>query len=165
MKRYLVWEPREGVEFSAKGAERLIFVREGFSWAAFLVPPLWLMFRRAWRGLLVWVVLAGLVVAAGVAGVGSDNAFWLMLLANAVIGFEAAWFRGMSLRRRGFRPVEVVLAPSRVEAERAFFAAWEPDDVPVPADDAPTARYRTAQPRYGRGPAVLGLFPEPEGGR
>lgn len=164
MKRYVVWEPREGVEHTAEGAERLVFLREGFSWAAFLFPPLWLIYRRAWRGLLVWLVLVALVVAAGVAGVGSGNAMWLMVLASAAIGFEAAWFRGMSLRRRGFRPIEVVLAPTRVEAERAFFAAWEPD-VPMPADDAPTARYRTSQPRWVRGPAVLGLFPEPEAGR
>lgn len=164
MKRYVVWEPREGVEYSAEGAERLVFAREGFSWAAFLFPPLWLIFRRAWRGLLVWLVLVALVVAVRVSGLAPGNGLWLMLLANAVIGFEAAWFRGMSLRRRGFRPIEVVLAPSQVEAERQFFSAWAPD-VPVPADDAPTARYRTAQPRYSRGPGVLGLFPEPEAGR
>jgi hypothetical protein len=164
MKRYVVYEPKAGVPFTPKGAERLVFLREGFSWAAFLVPPLWLIVRRAWRGLLAWIVLVALVIAAGVAGVRPGNLFWLMLLANAVIGLEAAWFRAMSLRRRGFRPIGVVVAPSLVEAERQFFAAWEPDASPPPADALP-AQPRAARPAYGRGPNVLGVFPEPEAGR
>src|SRR4051812_28041644 len=38
--------------------ERVKFVREGFSWAAFFFGPLWLLFHRLWLTFLLWVVAA-----------------------------------------------------------------------------------------------------------
>src|SRR6478672_11524495 len=35
--------------------ERAVFVREGFSWAALIVGPLWLLWNRLWLALIVWL--------------------------------------------------------------------------------------------------------------
>jgi Protein of unknown function (DUF2628) len=58
---YSVYEPRtEAADLTAR-ADRLAFVKEGFSWIAFLVPALWLIFYRMWLELIVFLVGFGLL--------------------------------------------------------------------------------------------------------
>src|SRR5262245_50437458 len=38
-------------------AERFRFVRDGFSWGAFLLGPLWMIWRRLWLVLLICLVV------------------------------------------------------------------------------------------------------------
>ena len=51
--------------------ERFVFVRDGFHGWAFLLAPIWLIARRLWLALLIYVVVTA-AVAAGLAALGSS---------------------------------------------------------------------------------------------
>jgi len=106
-----------------------VLVREGFSWGAFFLGPLWLLAHRAWvAGVLV---LCGGVLAAGMPG-GLRLA--LMLVLAWVTGvFGTDWLR-WSLARRGFTLVHVVAARSE-DAAFARLMAARPD---LAAEAAPS---------------------------
>lgn len=158
MRNWVIYEPPGGAVRSLEGAEGFVSVREGFCKTAFLVPLIWLAWRRCWIALGVYVVvqIALSLVVRGL-GITGGAAFVLAFLPNLAIGFEAAWLRGLSLERRGYRLVGALPARSREEAEVVFFHDWldgtsAPERASVPAQGAP---YHPA-PR-----GVLGLFPEP----
>ena len=106
-------------------AEALVFVRDGFSWGAFLFGPLWL----ALNGL--WLVLLGYL--AIMTGVGSAlealdvHDGWIGLVALALqvmLGFEADTLTRWSLARKGWRMVGTVAGSNRLACERRFLDAW-----------------------------------------
>ena len=95
MQTYLVYEPPNPPKELIKRAERMVFVREGFSWMAALFTPLWLLFNRMWLALLLYVIA---MVALSVAFVAADlEQQWLTIASLAVhlaIGFEAGSLAG-----------------------------------------------------------------------
>jgi hypothetical protein len=128
--------------------ERISFVKEGLIWAAFLVPVLWLLYKRAWIGLPVYagaaagfvgllyvgglpgplVALAGLALICGAPGAllfaSSSPLAVFGLLFAALCGFEAGDVLRFSLARRGYRVVGVVGGKSETEAELSYFSAY-----------------------------------------
>ena len=81
-------------------------------------------------------------------------------LLHVWVGLEGNNLRRRKLAWRGFRQVATVLAASRIEAEHVFFDGWASELAPAavpPRTPAPPLRPAT--------PEVLGLFPEPDGGR
>src|SRR5215510_2105037 len=54
MAVYSVFAPP--VSTGEADAERFRFVRDGFSWGAFLFGPLWMIFRRLWLVLIIYLV-------------------------------------------------------------------------------------------------------------
>jgi hypothetical protein len=97
------------------------FVRDGFSWAAFLVPPLWLLWHRLWfEALLAFLVLALLSVLgeAGWSWAGS----LLTLAVSLYVGLEGQNLRIVAFRRRGWREWGVVEAAGPVDAETRYAA-------------------------------------------
>ncbi len=148
-------------EFRRSGealAQARVF-RVGFVWPALVFAPLWLLARRLWRPLALWIVVAALVGAAATHGLlNPDAAFWLYLLAALYLGFEGRALEAAALTRRGRPLADIVCAADSSAAERAFFArAVELTEAPQPP----------APPRGGppaNAPhAVIGLFPEAGG--
>ena len=148
-------------------ADRLAFVKEGFSWPAFFVPLLWLLYHRMW---IEFVVLLLIYIAVGLA-VGADTqgqalSAWISLAISVLFAFEANDLRSAALERRGYRLVGVASGHGRMDAERSFFTAW----LSQQGRDA-RARERTHEPRReasqgtamprGEGEEVIGLFPQP----
>src|SRR5262249_62058490 len=41
---------------TAADPDRFVFVRDGFSWWAFLLTPLWMLWHRLWLALIVYLV-------------------------------------------------------------------------------------------------------------
>jgi len=100
------------------------FVRDGFSWGAFLFGGLWLLFRGLWLALVVYVALLlglGLVFDRFGAGGGPMAAF--ILLAHLWFGFEGRSMVAEKLTRRGMPAVAVVEAGRQDDAERRYFSA------------------------------------------
>ncbi len=151
MRRFTVMEPPPSGN-AARDADRVVFVREGFSWIALFVPALWLLFTRQWLALIACVALE---IALGVFGarVSDDAGAVLSLAVNIVIAFEAPGLLRWQLARRGFREVAVLEAPGRLAAEQRYFSAR-------PAAPAPARRRAVPLPEAGE--PVLGLFPRPE---
>jgi len=164
---YSVYEPPTQAPEIVERAERLEFVKEGFSWPAVLVPILWLLYYRMWiEFILLALVYVALHLAFGTSAAGQNLFGWASLAIAVLFAFEANDLRAAALELRGYRLAGVASGRDRIEAERSFFTTWlpqqtrgarEPDRVTEPRSEGPAA---TSAPR-GEGEEVIGLFPRP----
>ena len=162
MAVYTVHEPPLRSGDLAPHADRFVFVRDGFSWGAFLVAPLWMLRHGLWLALVLYVLTAGAIGAGAAfyrppALIMAAVAFLLSLL----LGFEASTLRRWALGRRRWTNVGVVVGDDIELAERRFFDAWirrAPALAPAAAPTAPAAGMRAPAASD-----VIGLFPEPGG--
>jgi hypothetical protein len=160
MSIYTVHEPPLRAGAAAPEPERGVFVRDGFSFWAFLFGPLWMLRHRMWLVLVLYLVvslvLEGLLVVAG----SSDALIATIgLLISLWVGLEAATLRRFTLRRRGWRDVGVVSGEDREAAERRFFDAWLQQGTQAPAQPVVSRQVLNSSRPITSG--VVGLFPEP----
>ncbi|MBY0338153.1 MAG: DUF2628 domain-containing protein [Acetobacteraceae bacterium] len=78
-----------------------LLLREGFSWAALVFGPLWLLRHRCW--------LAGLGTLAVILGGGALMGAPWTLGAHLLLGFHGQDLRRWTLARRGWRLAHVVV--------------------------------------------------------
>jgi hypothetical protein len=158
MTVYTVHEPPPRDGQTETDADRFVFVRDGFYFWAFLLGPLWMIWRRLWLVLVLYlIVITALQIGLHMLGVSNAVKFVVSFLIALLVGFEAATLRRWTYARRGWRNCGVVVGPDRDTVERRFFDAWTADGLPQ-ASAAPPAAIRMPEPA----PQVLGLFPEPE---
>jgi uncharacterized protein DUF2628 len=164
---YTVYEPPgEETDLAARAA-KVAFVKDGFSWPALFVPMLWLIFQRMWLELIVFfVVIFTLPWLFGAGEQARDMAGWATIALTVLFAFEANDLRGWALQRRGYRFAGVTSGRDRVEAERAFFGAWLPEQqraarrITPPAMSAPQSKAKApSPPRQSGGDEVIGSFP------
>ncbi len=130
--------------------ERAVFVREGFSWWAFLLGPFWLIWTRAWLALLTWVLLQislAYLVHAQILPIMAES--FIAFIVALCLGFEASTLRRHALVRRGFRMMDLVQESRLAEAERRFFARWSFQD----------QKSSTETSTVNTTPNFVGLFP------
>ena len=163
MAVYTVFEPPARTGNAAERAERFVFVRDGFSWSAFLFGPLWLIARRLWLVLVLYVALVALVyVGLRFAHVGAVGQALVGVLIALLLGVEAATLRRFTLARRGWRELGIVIGDDLESAERRFFDAWVAGQSErTLQSSSPATVLRPPAARHD----VIGLFPEPGGGR
>lgn len=147
---------------------RIAFVRDGFHFWAFVFGPIWMLFRRLWLVLLLYVVL---VVALGVllffAHTGDFVRGVVTFCVALLLGLEAGNLRRWTLERRKWRTLGFVVGVNRDAAERRFFSTWTNAPhaaTPPPADNASWPRPTGAHPD-ATDEDVVGLFPQPRGAR
>jgi len=167
MSVYNVYAPPLRAADTAPDPERFVFVRDGFSFWAFVVSVLWMLWHRMGLVLLIYVVIGG-VVEAGLRYAGASDLILgaVALAISFLIGAEASTLRRFTLERRGFTAVGVVSGDDLEVAERRFFDAWvretgrdSPERVTPPAAPPP------AYPHAPQSSDVIGLFPEPGANR
>jgi len=162
MSVYTVHEPPlRGAERSAD-PQRFVFVRDGFYFWAFLLTPLWMIRRRLWLVLALYLVLTvGLQTALRMLGGSVAVSTLVGVLISLLVGLEAGTLRRFTLRGRRWRNVGIVGGHGVEDAERRFFDAWV-GNAPV-HNVAPSAATPPAAPISGMSetPGVIGLFPEP----
>src|SRR5215468_7112068 len=142
MSIYTVYEPPLKAHESAPNPERFVFVRDGFSFWAFLLAPWWMLRHRLWLALTGYVILAtALSVALRFAGTSTTVTLIAGALFSLLVGFEAATLRRFKLSRRGWKNVGIVVGDDLESAERRFFDAWVNKSWadPSSADGAPRA--------------------------
>lgn len=159
MAVYTVHEPLRRKGDMGAHAMRFVFIRDAFSWAAFLFGPLWMLRHRLWLALAVYLVAAfALGVVVDLAG-GSVGLMGLIgLLLALLLGMEAASLRRFALERRGWTARGVVVGEDLEAAERRYF------DVRIAQEHAPkpaTSPSASVRPPPSAPPDVIGLFPEP----
>jgi len=165
MSVYTVHEPPRRAGTAAANVERFAFVRDGFSWWAFLLAPLWMLRHRMWLVLIGYVVIAGAIeVPVKLSGAPGFAASVIGLLLGLLVGLEAGTLRRFTLNRRGWKNLGVVSGDDLEDAERRFFDAWpQRTNSPSGGPHAPMPGPASAAPNR-RGPLgsdVIGLFPEP----
>jgi hypothetical protein len=163
MTTYMVFEPPADRGDPAARAERIVFVPDRFSWGAFLLAPLWMLWRRLWLIFLAYLMLmAAVTVGLRFAGVGPGARFLVMALIALLVGFEAANLRRWLLLRDGWRERGPIIGHDLAAAERRFFDAYvaaEGSAKPAPAGPAAPPASRPAASD------VIGLFPQPGANR
>ena len=132
MAIYVVMEPPAAN--AAAAAERAVLVRDGFSFLAFLAPPLWLLWHRLWiEAALAFAIGVGLTALGETAGFGFTGAV-LSLLVSIFVGLEGQALRVNALRRRGWREWGVVEASDLGDAEIRYLAR---EPAATPAQEVP----------------------------
>lgn len=147
-------------------ADRIAFVRDGFSWAALVFGPFWLIWHRLWWALLGY---AALMIAAGFImaklGLSADMRLIVNLLIAFLMGLEATSLRRWTLSRAKWRQLDLVVADDRDAAERRFFDRWKGAPVQPPDQDRGAPPPPRAPALYAPAPRedIIGLFPQPGG--
>jgi hypothetical protein len=164
MAIYTVHEPP--LKATAPDPERFVFVRDGFTFWAFLLAPVWMIWHRLWLVLLGYALLmVTLQLALQWTGAPAAVAFAVNLLVALLIGFEAATLRRFVLARRRWRTAGTVVGDSLEAAERRFFDVWfkqAHDDWTLRARSAATPASAVPILRAPQAASdVIGLFPEP----
>jgi hypothetical protein len=157
MASYWIYEPANAAAGSFEAASRAVIVRDGWSWGALLLGPIWTLWRGLWLMFLVWLAL--------IAGQLVIDQMWpqLAVLAAVLMTLFSVWFalegnalRSSSLARKGYRVAGIAVARSLAEAERTYMDSLGLSDrdtsatanapaaaifnrVPVPAPEAPEA--------------------------
>jgi hypothetical protein len=163
MTTYMVFEPPADRGDPAARAERIVFVRDRFSWGAFLLAPLWMLWRRLWLIFLAYLMLmAAVTVGLRFAGVGPGARFLVMALIALLVGFEAANLRRWLLLRDGWRERGPIIGHDLAAAERRFFDAYVAAEGPAKPAPAGPAAPPASRPAASD---VIGLFPQPGANR
>ncbi len=167
MSVYTVHEPPLRTANSRPDPERFVFVRDGFYFWAFLFGPLWMLWRRLWLVLAVYVAIL-LAIQGTIVIVGASSlAAMAIAVMSLLVGLEAGTLRRFTLRRRGWRNVGIVSGEDSQDAERRFFETWlkgAPSEGEVVSPPRPPIQ-PPPLPRAPQPPDVIGLFPQPGGNR
>jgi hypothetical protein len=164
MPIYTVHEP--SVVSGAPDPGRVAFVRDGFHFWAFLLGPIWMIWRGLWLvTLLYFIVALALGVMLNALRVPGGAVLAICFFIALLVGFEASTLLRWTLRRRGWKETAAVVGDDLESAERRFFSIWIERDrtetKPLPATGlalSPAMR----MPKM-KTPGVVGLFPEPGG--
>ena len=134
---FSVYEPPQMSGDRADRAERLIFIKDSFVWAAAIFPLVWLPLKRLWLELFAFIALVT-ALTWGLQAMGAPAALGalLLLIVQIVLGYEAGAIQGAALERRGWRFAGTVAGRDRLECERRFLENWLPAQ---PADQVPPA--------------------------
>ena len=148
MASWIVMEPPH--DRPANQARDLAFVRDGFSFVAFLFPPLWLLWHRLWiEAAIAFAALLAGAALERVTGLGLAAPL-LSLLVSIFVGLEGNALRIAALRRRGWSDAAIVEADDVTDAETRYAAEADEDGdgipdrfqivpTPFPAGAAPAA--------------------------
>ncbi len=166
MAVYTIHQPPLRKGETSPDPDRFVLVRDGFYFWAFLLGPVWMIWRRLWLTLVLYViVIVALETAMRYLGVNSPLRTLVAFAVAILVGLEAATLQRWTLGRRGWKNVGVVVADDVDTAERRFFANWTDNaantDVPTPAQRGSTSP-QTVLPRAPKdnGQDIIGLFPQ-----
>jgi hypothetical protein len=167
MPTYTVHEPPPRKGETATAPERFVFVRDGFYVWAFLLAPLWLLWRRLWLAFAIYLAV-NILLGLGLRLIGAPDVvrFLATLLVALLIGFEASSIWRHKLAWKKWQMLGFVVGEDAEAAEQRFFAEWTKRKSEVPTQTAapPQPQYSAPVRRGPPSPAdVIGLFPEPEG--
>jgi hypothetical protein len=166
MATYTVFEPRLEDSDQAIHAAQFAFVRDGFSWGAFIFGLIWMLWHRLWLvSVLFLLLVCALTAAVTLAHFPTTAVVAMWVLLKLLVGLEASTLRRWTLQRRHWRDMGTIVGDNREEAERRFFDRWIEATAPVahamPITVAPSRL--PGAPYGGDSPGVIGLFPRPGG--
>ena len=107
------------------GDAPVTLVREGFSWFAALLPPVWALWHRQWLAAIALVAAVAVLLNFGATLLGPGGLLASIVGAGLLLWFgcEANDIRRWSMRRAGWHDDGIVCARSRDEAEWRYHDA------------------------------------------
>ena len=124
---FTVHEPAAPSADRVDRADELKFVKDGFSWATALLPPLGFAMKELWWAALAYIVFMSAFIAGLVALHVSDELVGLLVLAiHVFLGFEASSIERWFFDNKGWSNIGSVTGRNLAECERRFFEAWLP---------------------------------------
>jgi hypothetical protein len=166
MAVYTVHQPPLKKNETAPNPERFVFVRDGFSFWAFLLGPLWMLRHRMWLVLIAYVIVV-VAIQMGLRhiGVSSGGIVFAGLLLALLVGIEAGTLRRFTLGRRRWQSLGTVVGSDCETIEQRFFDAWVRGGAarPMSPSGAPMSAMASSPPVHQptQSPDVIGLFPQP----
>lgn len=122
---YTVHEPPQPPSNRVDRAASFAFVRDGFSWGAALLSPVYLAAKGQWVAFAAYIAI---VAAAGAVlySVGLHETWlpFLLIGMNIYLGFEASTLERMWLSFRGWTELGTVTGRNLPECERRFIENW-----------------------------------------
>lgn len=110
----------------------VVFLRDGFAWLAFLVPPLWLLAHRLWlAGTVVLALLLGAALLERTATYALVAPL-VSLMVSLFAGLEGNAMRIAAYRRRGWLERAVIEADDLHDAETRYAADADEDGDGIP---------------------------------
>lgn len=123
MRTYSVFEPEVPPGTLEEDAQALVFVRHGWSLAALFFPMIWMVVRRLWW-VLVLYVLAMIALQILSNAVPTLVTVAISVALALIIMIEAGQLRLESMAAKGYREIAVLQAKNQRDAERIFFNTW-----------------------------------------
>ena len=113
---------RPGGRTGFAASEKALFLRDGFSLVAFVVPVIWLLWQRLfWAAIAVFALEVLIGWQAGATGFGFAAAV-LPLLIGLLVALEGPSLKAWKLKRQGWRETAALMASDRAEAEIRYYA-------------------------------------------
>lgn len=153
---------RYTVHIRDSNLERSVFVRDGWSWGAFVFGPLWLARHRHWISFaLALAAMLAVLFGVIVLPVGGGAKAGILFLVAVLWGLEGSSLRRLALARAGYAEVALAGGDSLEAIEGRVFAELSAGKSAPPAPHSPPAPLSgmMAPPLNARVP-VIGLFPE-----
>jgi hypothetical protein len=151
---------------SAADPQRFEFVRDGFHFWAFLLAPVWLLYRRLWLVFIGYLLLIAAVEAGFyLLKLPEGSQFVIELLIGVLLGLEASTLQRWTYGWGNWTTLGLVTGRNREEAERRFFAQWvgRADDEPLVPPARPVMPPPIPPAPRGSENEIIGLFPQPGG--
>lgn len=123
-------------------ADALVFIKDGFSFPAFVAAPAWLAGHRLWLGLLGYAAIVVAVLSANAwLGLPMVPSIAAIVALHLFVGFEADTVERLSLETKGWSTLGSVTGTSALDCERRFFETWlQSQPIFTPRKDAPSSR-------------------------
>ena len=151
MPRYSVHARSAKPDLLRTEADKVRFVKEGFSWWGLFFPLPWLLIKGMWEVLvLVILVLVAIGTGSTMHYLPDAAAAVLCFGINLLIGFTGNDLYRWTLQRRGLIDIGPASGDTRDEAEMRFFLALPP----APPSLVPATATLAPQPPRD----ALGLF-------
>lgn len=163
MQTYTVHEPRFPANADLESrADKLIFIKEGFSIWAFLVPLLWFPLNRAWWGFFAYII-ASSTVAILLSFAAMPEAVILLAgwIVNLIFAFEARDFLRRKYENNDYMLKAVVSGRNLAECELRYLQEWLPDARAYPGQltvTPPVGPQKLTNEGAAAEP-VIGMFP------
>ena len=167
MPTFTVHQPPPRQDETVSPPERFVFVRDGFYVWGFLLAPLWLLWRRLWLALTIYLAVnIAIGFALWLIGASSGMKVVAGLIIALLVGLEASAIWRRKLAGEKWRTLGFVVGDDVETAERRFYAEWVKRANEAPAIPATPPEPPVVVPTLRGSPSrsdVIGLFPEPGG--
>lgn len=120
MKSYTVY-----TKMGRHSPDEILFIREGFSWAAFLFNFFWALYHRLWLAAsLIFLFNLAISVLEVQHVLSSEQIFIINVIFLIFVGIQGNDIRRHALIKRGYILTDIVCSDSEESAKHRFFSHY-----------------------------------------